>query len=150
MKGMRSQRGFTILETMVAAGVAGMALAIAAPSVSTALDGSRLQSAIRSTAQTVRTARAVAISRNQPSRVVVSGGGRVLAIEVQKGGSWVATGTPHVLDTGAAITAVSPSAGVLTFSNQGTLLAPATITVSGSSGSKQLPVSLLGVVGASS
>ncbi len=144
---LRSQKGFTILETLVAAGVSGALLAAALPNLSTALSASRLQSALRSTGQHVRLARAIAVGKNLPSRIVVSEDGSRLTTQVLRSGSWTNSGTPLVLSDNTTVSSVSPSASALAFTSQGTTAGTVTITLRTSRGdSRSLVVSLLGSV----
>lgn len=147
---LQSQKGFTILETLVAAGVSGALLAAALPNLSTALSASSLQAALRSTAQHVRLARATAVGKNLQSRIVVGADGSTLTTQVLRGSSWTNSGTPLVLGDSTQIFSVSPSASALTFTSQGTTSGTVTITLRTARGdSRSLVVSLLGSVEAS-
>ncbi|MBI2964190.1 MAG: GspH/FimT family pseudopilin [Deltaproteobacteria bacterium] len=147
---LRSQKGFTILETLVAAGVSGALLAAALPNLSTALSASRLQAGLRSTAQHVRLARATAVGKNLQSRVVVSENGATLTTQVLRNGTWTSSGIPLVFADGTRVSSVSPSASALTFTSQGTTSGAVTITLRTAAGdSRSLTVSLLGAVEAS-
>jgi type II secretory pathway pseudopilin PulG len=142
-----SERGFTILETLVAVIVAAAVLLAAAPSLSMALNAAQLLSASRATAQYVRLARATAVGKNLQSRIVVSVDGSTLTTQVLRSGSWTSTGTPLVLSSGTTVYAISPSAAALSFSAQGTTSGTVTITLrTGRGDMRNLTVSLLGMV----
>lgn len=144
---LRSEKGFTILETMLAAGISGAVLLAAAPNLATALGAATLQSASRATAQQVRLARAIAVGKNLSSRIVVSGNGSTLTTQVLRSGTWTNTGTPLVLTNGATVSNVAPSASTLSFTSQGTTSGTVTITLRDSAGdTKNLVVSILGSV----
>ena len=142
----KHEKGFTILETMVTATVAGMLAAVTFPSLSTAMNGHRLTAALRTTVGCLRVARSQAITRNQQSRISLGNDGATLTVEVNTGGTWTSVGTPAVLDGGVAVSSVSPSDG-LVFTGQGTVANQVTVTVQNASGgSRQITVSLLGAV----
>jgi len=142
---LATQKGFTILETLVAAGVSGALLVAATPNLSSALGAAQLQSASRSTAQYVRLARAIAVGKNLSSRIVVNGS--TLTTQVLRAGTWTDTGTPLALTNGTTVSAVSPSPSALAFSTQGTTSGTVTITLRDSRGdTKNLVVSILGSV----
>ena len=141
-----SQKGFTVLETMVAAGVSGAIIAAAAPNLATMLSAASLQSELRSTAQYVRLARATAVGKNQTAQIVVNGG--TLTMQVSPDGTtWTNTGTPLVLGSGTTVSSISPNASALSFTNQGTTSSTVTITLQTTRGdTKSLVVSILGSV----
>jgi prepilin-type N-terminal cleavage/methylation domain-containing protein len=144
---MQADDGFTILEMLVAVGLVTALLLAAAPSLGTALNAADLLSASRETAQYVRLARATAVGKNLPSRVVVSEDGSTLTIEVLRSGTWSSTGTPLVLGGGTTVASIAPSASALSFSTQGTTSGTVTITLHTVRGDSQsLEVSLLGMV----
>jgi prepilin-type N-terminal cleavage/methylation domain-containing protein len=144
---LRCQKGFTILEMMVAAGISGTLLLAAMPHMSSALAASQLQSALRSTAQQVRLARAVAVGKNLPSRIALGQGGATLTMQVLRAGTWADTGTPLVLSNGTTVSAIAPSTSALAFSTQGTTAGAVTITLQTSRGDTHtLVVSILGTV----
>jgi prepilin-type N-terminal cleavage/methylation domain-containing protein len=140
------EKGFTILETMVAAAVSGALLVAAIPNLSTALNASRLKSASRATAQYLRLVRASGINKNCNSRLVVSADGKKLTIEVDRSGGWAASGQPLALEGGTTISIV-PSPSALTFTSQGTTSGTVTVTLQTTRGDrKNLVVSPLGIV----
>ena len=122
-KRRKSERGFTLLETLVAVGIGGTALAVAVPSMSAALDAHRLTAGLRTTVGAVRAARSVAVTRNAQTRVVVDDTGTAITVQILSGGSWSTVGDAMVLDSNVAVTSVSPSDG-LVFSSKGTITAP--------------------------
>jgi type II secretory pathway pseudopilin PulG len=145
---LKTQKGFTILETMLAAGISGTLLLAASPNLSSALGAAQLQSASRATAQYVRVARAVAVGKNLSSRIVVDGSGSTLTTQVLRSGTWTNTGTPLVLTNGTTVSSVAPSASALGFTSQGpTSSGTVTVTLRDSRGdTKSLVVSILGSV----
>lgn len=144
---LRSAKGFTVLETMLAASLTGAMLLAATPNLSTALGAAQLKSASRSTAQFVRVTRAIAVGKNLSSRITVSTNGTTLTTQVLRSGTWTNTGTPLVLTNGTTVSNVSPSSSALSFTSQGTTSGTVTITLSDSRGdTKNLVVSILGSV----
>lgn len=147
---IRSDKGLTILETILTVSITGAVVTAAAPNFSAALTAPRLQAALRSGAQQVRLARATAVARNLSSRVVVSADGSTMTTQVLRNGSWTNSGTPLVLGSGATVASVSPSASALSFDSQGMTSGTVTITFRTSNGSQRsMVVSLLGSVEAS-
>ena len=147
MKMTRCQKGFTILETMVTAGVAGALLLAATPHMSSALTAAQLKSSLRATAQYVRLARATAVGKNLQSRIALSGGGTTLTTQVLRAGTWTNTGTPLVLTNGTTVSSIAPSSSALAFSAQGIASSAVTITLQTSSGATNtVTVSILGSV----
>jgi Tfp pilus assembly protein FimT len=143
---MRKQEsGFSILDTMVAAAITSVLAAATFPSLSSALQGHRLTAGLRKTVGCIRVARSSAITRNQPSRILLSADGSTLTVQVNAGGTWTSIGTPAVLDSGVTVSSVTPSNG-LAFTSQGTVANQVTVTVNASGASRQLTVSLLGGV----
>ncbi|HUE39167.1 MAG TPA: type II secretion system protein [Candidatus Binatia bacterium] len=143
----RCQKGFTILETMVTAGVAGALLLAATPHMSSALTAAQLKSSLRATAQYVRLARATAVGKNLQSRIALSGGGTTLTTQVLRAGTWTNTGTPLVLTNGTTVSSIAPSSSALAFSAQGIASSAVTITLQTSSGATNtVTVSILGSV----
>jgi type II secretory pathway pseudopilin PulG len=144
---LRSENGFTILETMLAASLTGALLLAATPNLSTALGAAQLKSASRATAQYVRLSRAIAVGKNLSSRIVVSTSGTTLTTQVLRSGTWTNTGTPLALTNGTTVSNVAPSSSALSFTSQGTTSGTVTITLRDSSGdTKNLVVSILGAV----
>jgi len=144
---LKCQKGFTILETMVAAGISGTLLLAATPNLSSALGAAQLQSATRSTAQYVRLARATAVGKNLPSRIALSQGGSTLTTQVLRSGTWTSTGQPLVLTNGTTVSSIAPSASALAFGSQGTTTGTVTITLRTSRGdTRSLVISILGQV----
>ena len=139
------QRGFSLLETLVVASIAGTLAAVTIPNLSGAVNAHRLQGGLRTTVGAVRVARSAAISRNIAGRLTVSDDGKTLTVEVDRPGTgWTAIGTPRVLDGG--VSWVSPTGG-LSFSSQGTLANAVTVTLQNARGdTRQIAVSLLGGV----
>jgi prepilin-type N-terminal cleavage/methylation domain-containing protein len=143
----KGERGFSILETMVTAAVAGVLAAATFPSLSAAMTSHRLTAGLRKTVGCIRVARSSAITRNQPSRILLSADSNTLTVQVNAGGTWTSIGTPAVLDSGVTVSSVTPSGG-LAFTAQGytTVANQVTVTVNASGASRQLTVSLLGGV----
>jgi prepilin-type N-terminal cleavage/methylation domain-containing protein len=144
------QKGFTLLEIAVTIVVSGTLLAAAMPNLSTAMSASQLKSASRATAQYIRLVRASAVNKNCNSRLVVSANGKTLTTQVDRSGTWAATGQPLVLDGGTTISSILPSASALTFTSQGTASGTVTVVLETSRGDRRnLVVSPLGAVEAS-
>jgi prepilin-type N-terminal cleavage/methylation domain-containing protein len=115
----KCQRGFTLLETLVVAGIAGTLAAIAFPNMSSALNSHRLTAGLRGTVGCIRTARSAAVTRNMQGQVVLSNGNTTLTVQVNDGTGWSAIGTPLVLEGGVTVSSVTPSNG-LVFKSDGT------------------------------
>ena len=141
------EAGLTILELLTAVGVVAVVLATSLPGLAILRTSFQLTSATRATAQCLRLARAIAVSKNLPSRIVVSGNGSTMTTEVLRNGAWAGTGTPMVLTDGMTVSGIQPSASALSFSAQGIAAGNVTITLRASSGGqKSLVVGLLGSV----
>jgi prepilin-type N-terminal cleavage/methylation domain-containing protein len=67
---MGNDRGFTLIELMVTAGILGVAAAIAIPSMNNAVQRNKVITSAELLAGQVREARLAAISRNRPFRVL--------------------------------------------------------------------------------
>ncbi len=145
----RREAGLTFLEVLVALGVVAVVAATALPGFAVFRTALQLTSATRATAQCLRLARAIAVGRNAPARVVVSGDGSTMTTQVFRNGVWTSTGTPTVLDGGMKVAAVQPSASALAFSSQGIASSTVTITLRApSGGQRNLVVGMLGSVDA--
>jgi prepilin-type N-terminal cleavage/methylation domain-containing protein len=141
------QRGFSLLETLVVASIAGTLAAVTIPNLSGAVNAHRLQGGLRTSVGAIRVARSAAISRNIRGRVTVSDDGKTLTVEVERAGTgWTAIGTPRMLDGGVSVASVSPANGLL-FNSQGTVTNGVTVTLQNARGdTRQIAVSLLGGV----
>ena len=143
-----AQRGFTLLETLVTAGIAGTLAAATFPGMSSALNSHRLTAGLRSAVGSIRVARSSAVTRNVQSRVSVSEDGKTLTVQVDPSGTntWVSIGTPLVLDGGVTVSAVSPANG-LVFTANGTVANAVTVTLSNARGDTHtISVGLIGSV----
>jgi len=141
------QRGFSLLETLVVASIAGTLAAVTIPNLSGAVNAHRLQGGLRTTVGAIRVARSAAISRNIQGRVTVSDDGKTLTVEVNRPGTgWTTIGTARALDGGVSVSSVSPANGLL-FNSQGTVTNAVTVTLQNARGdTRQIAVSLLGGV----
>jgi prepilin-type N-terminal cleavage/methylation domain-containing protein len=111
----KNEKGFTLLETLVTAGIAGALAAATFPSVSSAMNSHRLMAGLRGTAGCIRAARSAAVMRNMQGQIVVSNDGTTLTVQVAPTGTttWTSIGTPLVLEGGLTVSSVSPSNGLL-------------------------------------
>ena len=142
----KSQRGFTLLETLVTASIAGTLAAVTFPGMSSALNSHRLTAGLRGAVGSIRVARSSAVTRNVQSRVSVSEDGKTLTVQVLSGITWVSIGTPLVLDGGVTISSVSPTGGLL-FTPQGTVANAVTVTLQNARGdTRNIAVGLIGSV----
>ena len=144
----KSERGFTLLETLVTAGIAGTLAAITFPGMSSALNSHRLTAGLRSAVGSIRVARSTAVTRNVQSRVSVSGDGTTLTVQVDPSGTntWVSTGTPLVLEGGVTVSSVSPANG-LVFTTKGTVANAVAVTLRNARGdTNTISVGLIGSV----
>ena len=111
----RNQKGFTLLETLVTAGIAGTLAAATFPSMSSALNSHRLMAGLRGTAGCIRAARSAAVMRSMQGQIVVSNSGTTLTVQVAPTGTttWTSVGTPLVLEGGVTVSSVSPSTALV-------------------------------------
>jgi prepilin-type N-terminal cleavage/methylation domain-containing protein len=144
----KTQRGFTLLETLVTAGIAGTLAAVTFPGMSSALNSHRLTAGLRSTVGVIRVARSSAVTRNVPSRVAVSGDGKTLTVQLDPSGAntWDRSiGTPLVLDGG--VTVASPADVLVVFTPKGTVANAVTVTLRNARGdTHNIAVGLIGSV----
>jgi type II secretory pathway pseudopilin PulG len=146
-RGMKSQAGFTILETLVTAGIAGTLAAVTFPSWSAAVNAHRLTSGLRTTVASIRAARSAAVSRNSDVRITVANG-QTLTTEVYRvaTNTWDAIGSTVTLDGGTTVSSVSPADG-LVFHATGRVDNTVSVTVSNArGGTRQITVAVLGGV----
>jgi prepilin-type N-terminal cleavage/methylation domain-containing protein len=116
----KNEKGFTLLETLVTAGIAGTLAAVTFPNMSAAVNSHRLMAGLRGTAGCIRTARSAAVMRHVQSQIVLTNGNTTLTVQVNDPVSgWTSIGTPLVLEGGVTVSAVSPST-TLAFNNTGT------------------------------
>src|SRR5262249_42624704 len=144
----KDQRGFTLLETLVTAGIAGTLAAVTFPGMSSALNSHRLTAGLRGTVGAIRVARSAAGTRNVQAGVSVSGDGKTLTVQVDPSGTntWVSIGTPLALDGGVTVSSVSPANG-LVFTPRGTVANAVTVTLSNARGDTHgIAVGLIGSV----
>ena len=143
----RSQKGFTILEILVATSIFVALTAAAFPNMARSLRGHRLTAAARKTAGILRVARSTAITRNQQARITLSNGSQTLRVETAPTGSttWTATGSAVTFDNGVSVSSPTTSP-IVTFENTGIVSSSVTVTVSGGSATKNLTVGVLGNV----
>jgi len=147
----KSEKGFTLLETLVTAGIAGTMAAITFPSLSSALNAHRLMAGLRSTVGVIRVARSAASSRNKYSQILVDASQTTLTVQVSPdAATWTSIGIPLVLDGGVTVSSVSPANG-LGFKANGSVNnasnSAVTVTLQNARGdTHQITVSLLGSV----
>ena len=143
---VKSQKGFTILETLITAAVAGSLAAATFPSWSTAVNAHRLTAGIRTTVGALRAARSAAISRNADVRVTASGASLTTEVYRSATNTWDTIGRAVTLGGGTTVSAVSPSDG-LTFHSTGRVDNTVTVTLRNARGdTRQLTVAVLGGV----
>ncbi len=143
----KSQRGFTLLETLVTASIAGTLAAVTVPGMSSALNSHRLTAGLRGAVGSIRVARSTAVTRNEQARVFVSEDRTTLVVQGSRDGFATVTsiGTPLVLDGG--VTVVSPDNILLTFTPQGTVANAVTVTLQNARGdTRTILVGLIGSV----
>jgi type IV fimbrial biogenesis protein FimT len=143
----RSEKGFTILEILVATSTLVVLTAAAFPNMSRSLRGHRVTAAVRKTAGILRVARSAAITRNQQARLTLTNSSKTLSVETAPTGSstWTATGSAVTFDDGVTVSSPATSP-IVTFTNTGTVSSSVTVTVSGGSATKSLSVGVLGNV----
>lgn len=150
----RNQRasGFTVLELMVAVGIAMVVLGIAVPSLLTWLPTLRLSSATRQVATDLQVARMKAISQNTKFQVNFVGALPATSYQVQKdlnNNGTIESGEiesgPFSLPDGITVTAVSTTP--LEFQPRGTATNASTITLkNGNNETKTVQVAIVGRV----
>jgi len=115
----KNEKGFTLLETLVIAGIAGTLAAVTFPNMSTAMNSHRLMAGLRGTAGCIRAARSAAVMRHVQSQIVLTNGNTTLTVQVNDPVSgWTSIGTPLVLEGGVTVSSVTPST-TLAFNNNG-------------------------------
>lgn len=140
---LRRSHGFTLLEALVAAFVVAVVMTFSLPSLADGLRSHAITSATRTTAAYLRVVRATAITRGTEARLAVSGG-RALTTEVSLSGSWTPVGRGVTLD---GVSVVAVGGGPIVFRREGTLTAPATVTLENARGDRrQIEVSMLGAI----
>jgi len=143
---IKSQSGFTILETLLTAAVAGTLAAATFPSWSTAVNAHRLTAGVRTTVGAIRAARSAAISRNTDVRITASGASLTTEVYRAATNTWDTAGRAVTLGGGTTVSAVSPSDG-LVFHSTGRVDNTVTITLKNARGdTRQLTVAVLGGV----
>ena len=151
LRTIKGRAGFTLMEVLVTAGIAGSLAAVAFPSLSTAVQAHRLTAGVRSTIGYIRVARSSAVTRSKQAQVVLSAGNTTLSVQVAPVGttSWVTIGTPLVLDGGVTVSSVSPANGIV-FDQLGRVSngsSAVTVTLQNArGGTRQVTVSFLGGV----
>jgi prepilin-type N-terminal cleavage/methylation domain-containing protein len=144
----KTQRGFTLLETLVTASIAGTLAAVTFPGMSSALNSHRLMAGLRGAVGSIRVARSSAVTRNVQSRISVSEDGKTLTVQVDPSGTntWVSIGTPLVLDGGVTVSSLAPANG-LVFTPKGTVANAVTVTLQNVRGdTHNITVGLIGSV----
>ncbi|MGH7803145.1 MAG: pilus assembly FimT family protein [Candidatus Binatia bacterium] len=140
------QRGFTLLEVMVACAVIGIVAAFSLPSLASGIRAASLSSATRAATNHVRRVRATAVARHVRARLAVTSGNR-LGIETFDG-SWTRLPTGIVLDGGVTVASVTPGGGIV-FESDGTSSAAGTVRLRNSRGDERaISVAILGAVDA--
>lgn len=146
----RSQRasGFTILELMVAIGIAMVVLGIAVPSLMAWMPTLRLSSAARQVATDLQVARMKAISQNIKFRVNFVGsipGATSYNVEKDNGlGTFITESGPFALPDGITVSALNATSE---FQPRGTVNASSTITLQNvNSETKSVQVAAVGRV----
>ena len=114
MKRGQMKRGFTLIELVVTLFVLAVAAAVAAPSISSSLDGVRARAETAGIATFLRAAREQAITHNRAYEVRVKSEEGL--VELRTGERVPAT---RRLAPGVRVTAEPPAARVITFQPQG-------------------------------
>ena len=147
MESTSRQRGLTLVETLVTAGLLAVVAAAATPRVGGLVDARRLQGVANALAADLQLARNEAILRNRPVRLSVSAAAGCYVVHTGSVGSCrCADAGPAVCDTGATqvrtvrwtaaerVGVVSNSASILFDPQHGTASPAATLRVVGADG----------------
>lgn len=138
----RRSAGFTLLEALVAAFVVSVVMTFSLPSLIDGLRSHSMTSGVRTTANYLRVVRSAAIARGTQARLVVTDG-KLLATEVLTG-SWTRVGRGVALD---GVSVVAITGGPIVFEREGTISAPAAVTLENSRGDRrQVAVAMLGAI----
>ena len=141
------ERGFTILEALVAVIMIAIVATFSLPSLGRGLRAHHLACATRAATNYIRVVRATAVARHTPARLVVTSG-KQLGVEVLDG-SWTRLPTGVVLDGSVVVTAVTPGGGIV-FGSDGTSAAAGTVRLRNALGDERvISISILGSVAAS-
>jgi hypothetical protein len=139
----RGERGFTLLEAIMATAISLIVLGIGIPNLARLRSPYALRGATRQIVADLAAARQRAIARNVRYRVSFNSVNNTYTVEREQGGGFVADGAPQPLPRGAQLGAVVPGSPV--FDTRGMLLADVTVpvTVAGS-GTRTVTINVLG------
>ena len=146
---MRQTKGFTMIELIVTLAVLAILVAIAIPTYNGLMPRYRLNGATRLVATDLSGARMKAVKLNRRVQVSFSAQGYKICDDANQNGT-VATNEGDVqnidLQTQYPGVSLSSSGGDLIFHPRGTSVNTVTVTVSNTSGSKQVEVNIAGRV----
>jgi prepilin-type N-terminal cleavage/methylation domain-containing protein len=140
---VRTQRGYTLIEVLVACSLASAVVLAAAPSLPAMRSSFSLQNAAFQVANDLRLARARAVATNGRARIVFTTDGYQIRRESPVGsGTYVDDGAPQSMPAGVTIESdpVDP-----TFDSRGLMTQPYTITLTNSqSTTKTIDLTIIG------
>jgi hypothetical protein len=138
----RDERGATITDLMVALGIGAVLLGMAIPSFTAMRAPYALRSAAQTIASDVAVARMRAIAQNRRQRLAFSQGPGTWVLEQETApGTFEVAGGTRTLPAGCAF---GGTPGSPIFDTRGMLAVPATMEVSGESGTKTITINVLG------
>ena len=118
----RRQPGFSLIEIMISMAVLGLLLLVALPSFSDWLQNQQLRNAAEATTNGFQVARAAAIRRNLPVKIIV-GPGTAWSVQENSTGTLVQARAHEEGTANAAITITPAAATMATFNSLGGLIA---------------------------
>ncbi len=141
---LRTDRGYSLMELLVACAIAGAVMGAAAPRIPAMLSSFALQNTTFQIANDLRLARERAIATNGKGRIVFASGNYRLRRETPPGSdSYVDDGAVRTVPDG---TTVTPNPVDPTFDSRGLVTAPYTITIANASNTKTITVTAIGRV----
>jgi prepilin-type N-terminal cleavage/methylation domain-containing protein len=138
---MNRQRGFTLMEMLVAIGLMLVVSAIATPVASTIFNRYEFTSTVEQLAFEIARARMQAVGQNTPVRIRLTTGGYVREFDALNNNVWAQSEAPVVLPSGITATGGTP-----VFNRNGIAPQTTNIIVSGNGQQRTIRTSVVGRV----